>query len=69
MVGEDRNAASLLLLRVGDSSLRRVVRFRDGDGFPGVLSTSVTSPISDSMVPFPYIIGVVGVMGPVGPYG
>ena len=53
MVGDERSAASLLPLRVGDSSLRARTLFRDGEGFPGVLSTSVTSPMSDSMVPFP----------------
>lgn len=68
MVGEERSAASLPLPRNGDSGLLNGIRLRDGD-LPGVLSASVTSPMSDSMVPLPYIIGVVGVMGPVGPYG
>jgi hypothetical protein len=69
MVGDDRRAASLLPALVGDCCLRISVRILPGDGFPGVLSTSVTSPISDSIVPLPYMMGVVGVIGPVGPYG
>lgn len=67
MVGDDRSAASLLLSLVGECCLRANALALAGDGFPTVLSTSVTSPMSDSMVPFPYIIGVVGVTGPVGP--
>jgi hypothetical protein len=57
-VGEDRKAASLSLLteRRGEVGL---------DVLPTVLSTSVTSPMSESMVPLPYMMGVVGVIGPV----
>ena len=42
--------------------------YRGGDGCPAVLSTSVTSPISERIVPFPYIMGVVGVKGADDPY-
>ena len=66
MVGDDRSAASTRLsrsLRVGRGGDRRR---RVGEGFPGVLSASVTSPMSDSMVPLPYMMGVVGVMGAAG---
>jgi hypothetical protein len=42
--------------------LRSLLSAGPGNFRPGVLSASVTSPISDSMVPFPYIIGVIGVI-------
>ncbi len=54
IVGDDRNGESRPFNR-------ECVAF---GALPGVLSASVTSPISDSMVPLPYMIGVVGVIGP-----
>jgi hypothetical protein len=54
VVGDDRSpAVSLSFERFGDPGLRIADLFRAGDGFPTVLSTSVTSPISESIVPLP----------------
>jgi hypothetical protein len=55
-VGEDRNAASLPLSRVFLTEAPRPLDFNREEadaGFPSVLSASVTSPMSESMVPFP----------------